>query len=274
MFTHWFYIPADSPSMPAEIESIDLNLKKDEIAVTFLSLENGEATLLQSGNGENILVNTGGEGTKEQVNKLLKLYNIEKVSTIILTTSNAYCKSNLEWLLEDYGVEQIIIGKSIARQIKENDESLKETGIHVWDTGTQKQVLPNVNLKVLFEGDKSDEGMDFSVTFFNHRILFMSSTSEAAEKSLLNQELKDVNIIKIPGFGAEPLISEELIEHVDPQYAIIFHKKDVIPDSDFLKMLNDAWIDVFFTKKHGTITVKFTDVNYEVFTILNEEELK
>ena len=61
-FMNWYYIPMDSPSEPVEVEGIDMNLKRNELSFTFFSLSDGEAALIQHGNGENILINTGGNG--------------------------------------------------------------------------------------------------------------------------------------------------------------------------------------------------------------------
>lgn len=35
LFANWYYIPKDSPAVPVKVESIDLKLKSDELAMTF-----------------------------------------------------------------------------------------------------------------------------------------------------------------------------------------------------------------------------------------------
>lgn len=270
MFTNWYYIPKDSPAVPVKVESIDLKLKSDEVAITFFSLSDGEASLIHHGNDENILINTGGSETESEIKKLLHLYRADQISTVILTDKGLYNQESLAWLIKEYDVKQVIVDPSIAAEIKALLPGLGDINLQVWGQDTKQQILPGLQTEVLFEGD----GMDVSFTFARHRIFFMSSISDRAKELLIQKDLSNVNIVKLPGFGSNGSVSEEMIKHMDPQIAVLFHKKTIKPDSDLFRLLNDAWIDVYYTKKHGTVTIKFTDINYEVITISQKEELK
>lgn len=272
--THWYYVPSSSPSVPVEIEKIDLNLKNEELAVTFLSLSDGEATLLQHANGENILINTGGVGTELELKKLLQLYGVTKISTVILTKDDPCCYENLFSLFKEYDVKQLISGEKVIKNLEADIEQQEDVSYHVWTVGTKQQILPGLNTEVLFEGSEINEGLDLSLTFLRHRILYLTSSSDLAKDKLLKYNLADVNIVKIPQFAKEHSITDKLIKHMDPQIAVIFQSKVDKPSANLFELLQEAWIDVYFTKKHGTITMKFTDINYEVITISPESEMK
>ncbi|WP_026581093.1 ATP-dependent DNA helicase [Bacillus sp. J33] len=274
MFTNWYYIPKDSPAVPVKVESIDLKLKSDELAMTFFSLSSGEASLIHHGNDQNILINTGGQGTEPELKKLLKLYGANEISTIILTDEELYNETSLVWLIEEYGVKQVIAGETLASQLKHGNTDLSDINIHIWSMDTKQQLLPGLQTEVLYNGNDSGDGMDVSFTFARHRVFFMNSTSEKAKEVFLKKDLSNVNILKLPAFGREKSISEDMIKHMDPQIAILFHKSSVKPDSDLFGLLNDAWVDVYYTRKHGTVTIKFTDINYEVITIFQEDVYK
>lgn len=270
-FTNWYYIPSESPAVPVEIESINLKLKRNELALSFFSLSNGEATLLQHPNGENILINTGGMETAVEIEKLLNLYNVYNISTIILTNSDLDYVANLGFLLENYQVKQIITSKSIMENVK---DQYQDVSYHVWGEGTKHQLLSNLEIEILFDGEQQNEGLDLSIKFMKHRILIMASFSEKSESALLDKKLEDTNIVKIPGFAMVNTMSDLLIKHLDPQIAVVFHATNKKPEADIFERLHNAWIDVYYTRKHGTITMKFTDVNYEVITIQNDEDFK
>lgn len=274
MFTNWYYIPKDSPAVPVKVESIDLKLKSDELAMTFFSLSSGEASLIHHGNDQNILINTGGQGTEPELKKLLKLYGANEISTIILTDEELYNETSLVWLIEEYGVKQVIAGETLASQLKHGNTDLSDINIHIWSMDTKQQLLPGLQTEVLYNGKDSGDGMDVSFTFARHRVFFMNSTSEKAKEVFLKKDLSNVNILKLPAFGREKSISEDMIKHMDPQIAILFHKSSAKPDSDLFGLLNDAWVDVYYTRKHGTVTIKFTDINYEVITIFQEDVYK
>lgn len=267
-FLNWYYIPFDSPSAPVEVEGVDVNLKRNEVAFTFFSLRDGEASLIQHANGENILINTGGKGTIKELERLLELFHIKSISTIILTSRDG--QENLEHYIQKYDVRQVVTGASadLARSDRIIPPSVK---VIRWKQGEMQKLLPGLTSEVVFDGSEEKEGTDISFQFFHHQIFFISSASQKAEQVFLAKPLKNVNVIKMPLYGATGSFSELLIEHLDPQLAILFQSRTIKPDPDLIEMLHEAWIDVYFTKQHGTVTIKLTDSNYDVITILSEE---
>ncbi|GAM12608.1 ComEC/Rec2 family competence protein [Mesobacillus selenatarsenatis] len=267
-FMNWYYFPYESPSAPVEVEGVDVNLKRNELAFTFLAISNGEAALIQHANGENILVNTGGTGTFKELERLLALFHVNDLSTIILT-SNAG-QENLDQLIQKYNVRRIFTGKA-GNQVLAGASIPTEVKVQSWKQGDLLKLMPGLTAEVIFDGSEENEGTDISFQFFHHQIFYVSSASHASEQAFLAEPLKNVNIVKLPFFAAKGSFSDLLIEHLDPQLAVIFKSNSVKPDPDLVEMLHEAWIDVYFTKQHGTVTIKLTDSTYDVITILSEE---
>lgn len=265
---NWYYIPFESPSAPVEVEGVDLNLKRNELAFTFLSLSDGEAALIQHANGENILVNTGGKETIQELERLLALFHVKKLSALILSdTGNIH---NLEQVIQKYNVQKLVTGES-GRQKLANLEAANNMEWIVWTQGNLYSLMPGLSAEVVHDGMEKNEGTDLSFQFSHHRIFYVSSSSHRSEQEFLAKDLKNVNIIKLPFYAAKGSFSDLLIQHLDPQLAIIFKSKTIKPDPDLLELLHEAWIDVYFTKEHGTVTIKLTDSNYDVITILNKD---
>jgi beta-lactamase superfamily II metal-dependent hydrolase len=256
----------------SNVESIDLNLKDHEIAVTFFGLEDGEATLIQGSNGENILVNTGGKETSKDLSEILKTYDVEEVSTLIITNRQNLFVDQLTQIIPKYNVKKLISTPEITNEIKNMTAPFTELEVIPWNEGTTQVLFPDLSAEVLFAGQGEDEGIDFSLQFFKHCIFWMASSSDHAEESLLKKPLDDVTIFKVPNWAKEDSLSEKLIQYVNPQISILFESEQYQPDPDIIYELQDTWSEVFFTKKHGTITIKFTENNYEVFTFPVEKE--
>lgn len=272
MLANWYYIPPDSPSVPTEVESIDLNLKEHEIAVSFLSLSNGEATLIQNGHGENILLNTGHRDTEGELKRLLKLYKVDRISTIILTSDEDEYVGNVHMLTEDYDVKQVITSKGISEKVVDLQSAHRKTqDIQLWTQGTKQMLFNNLVAEVLFIGE-SEEELDLSFTYKNERFLILTSMMKASNDHLLKQDLSNVSIVKIPGFGKKDSISRNLLKHLDPQLAVIFQKAQKGPHEDILKLLQEMWLDVHYTKMHGILTIKMTPTNYEIISITKSKE--
>jgi competence protein ComEC len=268
VFLNWYYIPYESPSAPVEVEGVDVNLKRDELAFTFLALSDGESALIQYAGGENILVNTGGKGTMKELERLLTLFHVKNLNTVVLTSSKGL--ENLPEIIEKYKVRKIVTGNAGGHALTgiEFPVGLK---VEIWKQGDLQKVLPGLTAEVIYDGREENEGTDISFQFFHHQIFYISSDSLKFEQAFLREPLKNVNVIKLPAYGARGSISDLLIEHIDPELAVMFASNSTKPDPDLVEMLHEAWIDVYFTKQHGTVTIKFTDSTYDVITIMNDE---
>ena len=99
------------------VESIDLKLKDHEIAVTFLGLDDGEATLIQGSNGENILVNMGGEETITELRDLLKTFGVKEISTLVITNRQNLFIDQITQFISKYKVKQLISTPEIANEL-------------------------------------------------------------------------------------------------------------------------------------------------------------
>lgn len=252
----------------SKIENIDLNLKDHEVAITFLGLSSGEATLIQGPNDGNVLVNIGRKESESELKKCLSLYDVKEISTLILTNDEQELSYNqINQLILKYKVREIITTPNIASLLTKNLEPVHQIPIVVWGEGSKKEILPELRAEVQFLGSKQNEGLDFTLEFFKHRIFMMSSFSVRAEQILLKRNLGDVNVFKLPVFPKEVSISEKLIEYFNPQISILFDDEEDHPDPELLHDLHDIWSEVYFTKKFGAVTIKFTDSNYEVITI-------
>lgn len=267
-FLNWYYIPFESPTAPVEVEGVDLNLKRNEIAFTFLSLSDGEAALIQHGSGENVLINTGGINTSPELERQLALFKVKRITKLIVTAPEGL--ENLKNVAEKYKVDEIVVGKRSQGGFGfTNGKS--STKVSKWEQGAKYELLPEFTARVIYDGDGEDEGIDLSFQYFHHQLFYITSTSQGSEQKFLAEDLRKVNIVKIPNYAGKQSFSEMLIEHLDPQIAIIFKSKAVKPSPDLVEMLHEAWIDVYFTKQHGTVTIKLTDSNYDVITILSKE---
>jgi competence protein ComEC len=258
--------------LPSEVKKIDVILTEHQAAVSFLGLSTGEAMLVQGSNGENILINIGGQGAFSELEGWLSLYNVKELSTLILT--NNHEKISIERigkLIKKYKIKEMVTTPVISEFFtRETSNPIKVT---VWKEGTKKEILPDMFAEVQFLGNEEDEGMDLLLRFFKHNLFLMTSFSQRAEQKFLAKNMEDVHVIKIPYNHTEKFISDQLIQTLNPQISILFGTEEDRLNQDLLRDLQSIWSEVYFTKKHGTVTIKFTEANYEIITIpLREEE--
>ncbi|MEH7117901.1 ATP-dependent DNA helicase [Neobacillus vireti] len=259
-------------TLPTEVEKIDVKLTEHQAAVTFLGLTTGEATLIQGPNGENTLINIGGSGDILELEGWLSLYKVKKLSTIILT-NNAEKLSidKIDKLINKYHIKEIIATPKVSALLTK--ELPDQIAITAWDEGTKKEILPEMFADVQYVGNQDHEGMDLMLRFFKHNLFLMTSFSQRAEQKFLSKNLEDIHVFKIPYHLTKDSLSDQLIQALNPQISIFFGAEEEQLDQDLLRELQGIWSEVYFTKKHGTVTIKFTESNYEIITIpLKDEE--
>lgn len=255
------------PSFASKIEKINLNIKEHEMSVTFISLSEGEAILIQGPNSKNILVNTGGKDTEQELEDWLSLYRVKEIDLLILTQNKSlYSLHQLSRLIDRYQIKKIAATPILAEKGIPAPDEERPISITAWTEGTKIEILPELMLTVLYAGKDQNEGLDFALDFSKHRIFLLTSLSPMAQETLLRKSLESVNIFKIPNVGKDDFISEKLIDSLNPEISILIASGKQDPNSKVLTNLQSIWSEAYSTKKHGTITIKFTDSKYELFT--------
>jgi competence protein ComEC len=255
----------EDQEIPTKIEKVDLKLMGDEVAFTFVNLPDGEATIIQNDKGEAILINTGNQNSRDHLKTTLDLYGVSSIQKIILTKLGPDYEGNLDWLSKEYSIQKLVLPSSVGKE----DLSVKVASLEKWDVG-KKELFPGIVVNVLQVLDQ-EKSMNLSLKYGEHRFLFMAVASKVEEEKLMKQyTLKDVNILKVAEFASNNGTSQALLEAVDPQIAIIFNKQNLYPSADVLERLQNTWIDIYYTKQFGNITIRCSKENYEVITLAIE----
>jgi competence protein ComEC len=203
----------------------------------------------------------------------LYLYDVKEISKLILTNNEQELSDKqINRLITRYSIKEIITTPELSAQLTKKLNLTNKPAVVSWGQGIKETILPEVTAVVQFAGNKSNEGMDFTLDFYNHRIFLRTSVTPRAEEALLKKNLANINVFKIPNCAVEDSLSEKLIQYLNPQISILFAPGEEQHDPDILADLHETWSEIYSTKKHGTVTIKFTDSSYEVITIPVEED--
>jgi beta-lactamase superfamily II metal-dependent hydrolase len=267
VFLTMFFLSAEG-NIQAAGPQVDLKLKPDEFALSFLPFAKGEAAIIHLPGGVDYLVNTGEFNELKNLDTVLGKFGIRKIKGVFITDRTEYQPDSLRAVIDKWEVEEILTGSNLAKDLQ-----LQGMNVHALDKGERLSLNAEVTLDVIFEGNQEDEGLDFTVTALPHRFLWLTSHSPSAEDSLMHEQLSDVNILKVPLYDNTELLSEKLLNHIDPQTAIFYREKEKFNHTDLLELFHESWIDVYFTGRHGLITIKFNENNYEVITFPEENQV-
>ncbi|MEK4029001.1 hypothetical protein MKZ02_10625 [Pseudobacillus sp. FSL P4-0506] len=245
-----------------EASIIHVRLEKEEFALSFLPLSDGEAAFLHTADGRHFLINTGYKGTESEIFQYMNNFQIRKLAGLIVTEKKYWRRSFIEELMKKRKLKKVFTGWPLPANWRSRRIMHEQ-----WQEGDQREISQGIRLSVLHSGTDKNEGLDFSIKHYDSRFLWMSSSSQLAEERLLAHSLKDSNIIKVPRFGQTNSLSHDLLSHIDPQTAVLFKRKEGYPDERLMEKLYQMWIDVYYTEQHGLLIIKFTKEGYELFSL-------
>ncbi|MCF6408204.1 ComEC/Rec2 family competence protein [Pseudalkalibacillus salsuginis] len=251
------------------IKNLDLNLKKDEIAFSFLELESGEATLIQDSEGKNILIDTGSEQSDAQFKQQMKIFQVDQIDTLIVTNKGEQFTGNLEWLTNEYKISQVFIAQNIVNDLTERFQ-LQDGTVKPLESGDQFKLLDKISVTVKYlEKHKENEigGMALDLQYGTNHILYMGVANDVAEKTIIRDGVINASLIKIGGFGHYFGTSEELLDHTSPEVAVIFKRSGYRASDEVMLRLEDRWTEIFKPYEQGIVMVKTNQKEYEITQI-------
>lgn len=250
------------------IEKVDLNLLKDEVAVTFLDLSSGEAILIQTGLGKTVLINTGGPQTSAELLERIEMYNVTKFDAVILTNLDKQYASNFYWLSKKYHIEQLILPE-LSKQRWESEFPVQIEDTSYWNVTTKAELIPNMFFQVV--DVQQSGGMSLYFSYGNHDVLLMGTADKQMEEKLLEKVALKAEVLKVAEFAKEGGTSQRFLEQLDPHVAIIFQERRKQPSAAVIERLNETWIDIYETRQFGNVTLRCDLNQYEVVPIESDD---
>ncbi|MGG2089436.1 hydrolase [Priestia aryabhattai] len=236
----------------AVIKNVDFGLQADEIVITFLPLSAGEASLIQDGSGETILINTGSVSSYPELKKWLQRYKVKKINQLIITKQQKYYNSNVQRAVNDYQIERIIAPAQYQAEFQ--TEKWKENDLF--------QLTDNIHVDVLHASKQA--AMDLLFTIGEHRILYAMSNSNEVEEKFLRIPLTDVAVLKVPNFGEGAFFSNAFLKQLNTQLAVMFTKPDRSYSGQLLSNLTAEWIDLYDVREGSAYSIKMSLKSYDV----------
>lgn len=244
-----------------------------DLEIDYLDVGQGDAALIKTPYGQNILVDGGPNSTvlrrlgenlpwwdrtidlmilthphDDHVGGLVdvaKRYKIKKVLyTGVLHTAPAF----LEWL-------QILRDKKIPVTIIDREQT-----IGLGENLKIEIFYPQKSLAGTTVPELNDSSIVLQLIYGDNKFLFPADISTNVEKELLDKgEVVASDVLKVSHHGSEYATSDESLELVKPEYAVISVGKNNLfghPNQRTLNKLERAGIKIYRTDELGTIKLK------------------
>lgn len=247
--------------------------------ITCIDVGKGDCILAKF-NDKSLMIDTGYAETAEDVLSFLKRNNIKKLDYLIITHYDKDHVGGAAEIAENIEITKIYLpdceGRSEYYETFMNVIEKKNLDANQVSDDVEL-ALGNVKFKIFSsdvpyeltgkEWNDNDISLVISAVYNKDSYLFAGDIEKDGIKSYLSKIQDNFDVLKMPHHGEKEKNSDDFIENVQPQIALITDSTDSPADDKILDMLEKSDADIYRTSKNGNISILSSgDGNYKINT--------
>ena len=239
------------------------------VRVTYVDVGKGDCILVQAG-GAATLIDTGYEETADEVLDCLRNNGVSRLSCVVITHYDKDHVGGVRAIGEACRIDTVYLpGYTGAdKQYRSVASAVKDLGLSAQQVTQQTSLrlgparldifpssltyVPNANGD---EGNDNDLSLVLGLTHGNDSYLFAGDLEKEGIDAYLEAGHGTFDVLKMPHHGEKSGNTDELLDDVKLQIAIITDGADDPADKKTLKLLKTAGVEVYRTAADGTIVV-------------------
>lgn len=252
---------------------------KDSMTTVFIDVGQGDCILIMCGK-TNILIDAGDASYGSHVLNRLEFYNIDHLDYLINTHPHSDHTGGMDYVLKEIEVDMVLLSASLHNTYQYNQvlDVIKDKEIPVKVPDVLDEFITD-DIKMTFYSPKFGEDFenvnDYSLVCViesDFGSVYLGGDVELSGEMMMLQGdfmLPDVDIYKVSHHGSASSNLKELIEQLNPEYAVISCGRDNDynhPDDKIIQMLNQLNIMIIRTDTDGEILIVQDMENISVYT--------
>lgn len=240
-----------------------INTKESEIY--FINTGQSDSILIKG--EKNILIDGGNNENGKDVVKFLKDKDVSVIHYMIATHNDADHIGGLDDVLKNIKVENTLVsnGDADTKTYRDFINAIVEKGLKPSVPLPNKEIPIGKDSYLKFYNTnggekKNDQSLVTLYVHGNDKILFMGDAEKDTENEIV-KELEDVDVLKVGHHGSRTSTTDELLNKVKPEIAVIcvgVDNKYNLPHKATMNKLEERKIEVYRTDEGGTIELKST----------------
>lgn len=249
-----------------------------ELLVHFIDVGQGDAILIQCPGGENILVDGGERGSSDDLIAFLDSKNIKSFEAIIASHPHSDHIGGLQPVLQHYQVKKVYMPKvaHTSNTYLHLLDEIEQQGLKISPARAGVTIqLKNIQAEFLAPSADEYEGLNnysavLRIQYGQTAFLLTGDAEELSEKEML-AKYKDLEatVLKVGHHGSTSSTSEEFLQSVSPQLAIIScgaNNDYGHPHREIMQRLQQKGIKIYRTDLCGTVSVESNGKSVSVLT--------
>lgn len=237
--------------------------QNNNLKVSYIDVEQGDCTLIES-EGSYMLIDAGKETESDKITNYLKTQGVKKLDYVIWTHPDADHIGGGADIINTFPIGKVLMSskthttqtfENLLLAIKENNLSitLPEIGAaYQLGAASFTIIAPNREYE-----DNNNSSVGIKLVNGNNSFLFIGDAKEEAIDDILDNSISLKADVYMAGHhGSDTSTSKELINAIDPEFAVISVGKDNSyghPSKSTLQLLNKKGIKIYRTDENGTI---------------------
>lgn len=236
---------------------------KSLLQVHFIDVGQGDATLITC-NGENMLIDAGDNSKGTAVQQYLLKQNIQKLDYVIGTHPDADHVGGLDVIISKFDCGTVFLTE------EDRDTDTYQDVLAAMDYRSYEITVPSpgkefslgdatftIEAPLMLGSDSNDNSIVVHLEHGENSFFFAGDAGEEEEKDILSTG-RDVqaDVYKIGHHGSKTSTGEEMLQTVNPRYAVISvgeGNRYGHPAAEVLNRLRGQGIEVFRTDEQGSI---------------------
>lgn len=236
------------------------------LKIHYINVGQGDAILIQTPGGKNIMIDTGTNASTNIVTSYLQKLGITKLDILAGTHPHEDHIGGMDAIINMFQVGKIYMPKvtTTTQTFKDVVVAIKNKGLSVTEPvpGTTVDVDPSIKLEILAPNsahydDLNDYSIVFKITYGSKSFLFTGDAQSLSESEMINAGYDlSADVLKVGHHGSKTSTSDAFLKAVNPKYAVISVGKGNtygLPSQTTMTKLKNAGITVYRTDESGNI---------------------
>ncbi|MGG3912741.1 lamin tail domain-containing protein [Rossellomorea vietnamensis] len=245
---------------------VDVEYRISNLDVHFITVGEGDSTLIQSPNGKTMLIDGGSKAEGQRVLQYLKETGIQSLDWVVATHPDENHIGGLIDVVKNIEVKNYLdSGKGDASESYKELRTIideKRIPVTIAKEGEELDFDDYLKTKILNSGEgakTSDEAsIVLKVSYDSVDYLLTGDIPQSVEADIVDQYNIEAEILKVGSHGSDQSSSKELLSNAKAEFGIYSHGKDNYyqPDPSVLNRFKEyTGTTLYSTYESGTIVI-------------------